>query len=585
MPDAVINVGGETIYVDVSGGGGPPLPSLAGNDGKFLTAAGGALAWATGTGADAGLRTDLAAATGADLIGTSGGGTVQDALDALGAGTSFTFDGTELWDNGYWIDRTTHNEHSPMARAVFETEATSVDIDVYANAMPEAATAIQIWVDDLLHASPVLVASLGAQTITQALPAGHKKVAIVAGVQAISAGTILGVFLVGCEFNASAALQPPEAPGRVVAYGDSTSQGGGGGSSGVNIITAWPTWFRALSARSLTVEAASQRELRDDIPDASARADFVDKLAAMQPAAIWLAIGVNDYSDGTWSSATFGTNYGDLLDDLHAALPNARIYCATPLFKHSEATGGRHLENYRQQIRALIPPRSEWAQLVEGPAILSQADMADEGGLYLHPNDQGNRKYAEHVEAVLNGRTLFDQPPSFGETVDVDWTSTANVTETGNSLQKNAGSDGVADAGGTSSQTITGGPWWVRFKITETNKLRLFGVSSVSTGVDPADLLYGLAAQTAATMSFWQDGAGYGYADTASANTIVTGDEWQVRCDGTYVYYDMIRSGKLVTIRKASRPIEAADYPLYAKGIILGSSGTITDAKAHGLIA
>lgn len=54
--------------------------------GKYLvTDANGDFTYSDGTGADAGLRTDLAASTGAALVGVGGGGTVQDALDALDA--------------------------------------------------------------------------------------------------------------------------------------------------------------------------------------------------------------------------------------------------------------------------------------------------------------------------------------------------------------------------------------------------------------------------------------------------------------------------------------------------------------------
>ena len=60
------------------------LPSASGRAGKFLGFdAGGAFTVLTGTGADAALRTDLAATGGAGLIGTSAGGTVQTSIDKI----------------------------------------------------------------------------------------------------------------------------------------------------------------------------------------------------------------------------------------------------------------------------------------------------------------------------------------------------------------------------------------------------------------------------------------------------------------------------------------------------------------------
>lgn len=76
MSDAIIQVGGETIEVIVGGDLGVPIPSTAGNAGKFMVAGvDGSLGWASGTGADAGLRTDLAASGGAALAGFLQAGT------------------------------------------------------------------------------------------------------------------------------------------------------------------------------------------------------------------------------------------------------------------------------------------------------------------------------------------------------------------------------------------------------------------------------------------------------------------------------------------------------------------------------
>lgn len=59
-----------------------PVPSPTSNPGRYLaTDASGVLIWASGSGADGALRTDLATSTGATLIGVDGGGTVQDFID------------------------------------------------------------------------------------------------------------------------------------------------------------------------------------------------------------------------------------------------------------------------------------------------------------------------------------------------------------------------------------------------------------------------------------------------------------------------------------------------------------------------
>lgn len=90
MSDAIIEVGGETITVTLGGDNGLPIPSTAGNAGKFLVAGvGGDLQWASGTGNDPDLRTDLAASDGVDLVDgvllRTAAGLDAAALEALAA--------------------------------------------------------------------------------------------------------------------------------------------------------------------------------------------------------------------------------------------------------------------------------------------------------------------------------------------------------------------------------------------------------------------------------------------------------------------------------------------------------------------
>lgn len=544
------------------------------------------------TAADVGLRVDITGTGGAALVGTAAGGTVQDVIDSLAIETAFTFAEGDLWDNGYWIAQTGYHQHSPQARAVFQTEATSVDIGVFAAGFTPSGTdaAVQVYVNGNLHATSLLAATTGAQTLTEALPAGRKTVAIVAGVQAFLAGDTLGVFLTGATFNEIATMLPPNSLSTVVAYGDSTSQGGGGGTSGVNLVTAWPTRFREISARSLTVEAGSGRAFFDDAGDGTKRTAFVATIVAMNPAYIWMAIGTNDWRGNLWTAANFGTAYGLVIDALHTALPNARIFCATPIMFNDPVAGeaanglGDNAEKYRQAIRDLWPTRSTWMTLIEGPAILGADDLKLEDGIYIHPNDEGNRKYAQFVEAALNGAILSEpraQDPGVTEDVVWDTGSDANVTISGNDLSKSAGVDGDPDAGATSTRSIKEGDrWWVRMTVTETNKSRLLGVSSVAAGIATADVLYGVAPQSTATLAMWQSGTGY----SSGLSPMVAGDILQIRAEGQQVYFERIRKGRVTTLRKASRLLVAADYPLFVKANIINSSGTITDAQMHGVI-
>src|SRR5882724_10871113 len=57
-------------------------------------------------------------------------------------------------------------------------------------------------------------------------------------------------------------------------------------------------------------------------------------------------------------------------------------------------------------------------------------------------------------------------------TEGVFWTSTVNVTATGNSIQKTGGCDGCADAGAVSLQSIASGDGYVEFTASELTTAR-----------------------------------------------------------------------------------------------------------------
>jgi hypothetical protein len=79
--------------------------------------------------------------------------------------------------------------------------------------------------------------------------------------------------------------------------------------------------------------------------------------------------------------------------------------------------------------------------------------------------------------------TAATTPAHLGTTQPVAWTGVLRCTVTGNSLQKTAGSDILADAEARSEQAIRDGNGYIEFTATETNKTRMVGLAH-----DPAEL-------------------------------------------------------------------------------------------------
>ena len=83
------------------------------------------------------------------------------------------------------------------------------------------------------------------------------------------------------------------------------------------------------------------------------------------------------------------------------------------------------------------------------------------------------------ANSAVNSAVIFI--PS-SATQNVIWTNVVNATATGNTLQKNAGCDGCADAGATSQQTITSGDGYTEFTVGALAGQRFAGLSNGNSG-------------------------------------------------------------------------------------------------------
>jgi hypothetical protein len=86
--------------------------------------------------------------------------------------------------------------------------------------------------------------------------------------------------------------------------------------------------------------------------------------------------------------------------------------------------------------------------------------------------------------------------PSPSTAQAVSWTSLVNVTATATELRKTGGCSGCPDAGAVSSQTIASGDGELTFVVSDTQTLRVIGLSSGNTGTGPEEITFGLRVQS-----------------------------------------------------------------------------------------
>ena len=310
---------------------------------------------------------------------------------------STTLTPTVFTDSKPAVSRSGYLETSVGARTVFNTDATSLTVNSFNNyygSYPQF-TYLGVVVDGEYNQT-IWPGASGAVASVVALPIGNKTVEIVNGMQSCPSSTPIGTWVTSITANASMTQEFPAPQRRILFYGDSITVGGNAVDPA---IEGYVMRVRDATHRSVALEAWGSRSLHQDCVDATARTAFAAALAAYAPAAIWMAIGTNDYGLNKWPAADFGAAYADLLDKLHTALPGATIYCQTPLLRATETANGSGSTtgNYRTQIATAVSTRTAYAVLVDGTALMTNAVIPDG----VHPNSVGHMLYANAVKAAL----------------------------------------------------------------------------------------------------------------------------------------------------------------------------------------
>lgn len=199
---------------------------------------------------------------------------------------------------------------------------------------------------------------------------------------------------------------------KLVLYGDSIASGYASVApplDGVDLMLrqgyAGSVAVEALSGASLFWDTGSPAAFAP-VPSANLNLLWFNRLAKHRARVYYLAIGTNDYNDGTgngtMSPANFGAVYGQGIDLLHGACPWAQIVCQSMLLRAAEganANFGATTDDYRAEIQtvATAAGRAQWASFVNGKAILGLGDLADG----LHPTDAGAAKWARSILSTL----------------------------------------------------------------------------------------------------------------------------------------------------------------------------------------
>ena len=293
------------------------------------------------------------------------------------------------------------SRQSPFARFILKTNADSITVtgetDLHSAFAAYAHLGVRV---NGTARDPLVFAADGIQDFTVPLgaPGVRKEVEIITGLQSSAGGAFpRGSFIKSVSYPPTASFDVERISNvnTVLFYGDSISVGG---NSKNPEYEAYVPLLRSNYGINALLEGWGYRALYDDASTPGKLNAFVAHLATSKSSTIWLAIGTNDYGLNRWDAASFGSAYAAVLDGLHTALPQARIFCQTPLPRKSEAPNskGNTLADYRAQIETVCNTRN-WATLVDGTKLLSVTDLADG----VHPTTDGFSKYADEIAKRL----------------------------------------------------------------------------------------------------------------------------------------------------------------------------------------
>jgi len=313
-------------------------------------------------------------------------------------GTTYTILQADLWDNGY--DNVATPRQSFISRFVFITNAASVAVagttDIFGSFPLWAQLGVKI---NGVYQDPLQFSGNGTESFTLNLGdfGTNRTVEIISGIQSQPGLSVIGTYSNSVTYPTGSTLtvQPPTVGDRILVYGDSISVGANATDPEE---LGWAPLLRDTYTNRVMAEAWGYRSLYDDTNTAELRSAFVSRVAGYTPATIWLAIGTNDYGLNRWSAANFGTAYAATVDDLHTALPSARIVCQTPIDRTTEVANdfGNTTPEYRTQITNVCGARS-WATVIDGTQIMETTDLVDG----VHPNTAAHATYATFVNNVL----------------------------------------------------------------------------------------------------------------------------------------------------------------------------------------
>ena len=264
-------------------------------------------------------------------------------------------------------------------RLAFSTDATFLKLTVLANSIHPQVW-FDIWEQGML--SYHIPVETGKEvTVEVALLAGKKTVEIYFPWNCPT-------YLSGIELNDGASLTPVRRKNRLVAYGDSITQG---------FYAACPSQSYAnILARGLDAEIVNKGFGGDCFFPG-----LVDGAAEDDPDFVTAAYGTNDWAMRTYPD--FQRRCRGFMESLRTKYPNAKVFIITPLWRgdgNEEKEMGFPAEKMHDAIAEICKDFPEF-HLICGQELIPRERDCYGDDHCLHPSDKGFAYYGENLLAKI----------------------------------------------------------------------------------------------------------------------------------------------------------------------------------------
>ncbi|NMC75857.1 MAG: SGNH/GDSL hydrolase family protein [Candidatus Methanofastidiosa archaeon] len=325
---------------------------------------------------------------------------LSDAVDILMTAMNNTiqYDETKWGDSVVLADYTTHKARSAFSEYSFNFSGTRI----YITANPTiysifpALSYLTIFVNGELN-QRVTFSSFTEKEIT--LPAGSKIITIVTAVNSKPSSTFLGVYpTILKAISTITPIAPASVSDKIVFIGDSIFSGANATYPETQGCSRLFKLENGIDVGCLVWGWATLSEMASDSGKIAITVTHIQNLLsnATGTKKVICNLGTNDHALLGLSAANYGTYYGNLLDAIHSADENIKIWCVSPILR-LDGYENSTLDDYRTAVGNVCAARSSYATHIPGKPILSSGDYADT----VHPSTTGQKKLKDAIYAVV----------------------------------------------------------------------------------------------------------------------------------------------------------------------------------------